>query len=392
MPSSSWPGLRANGKGWQCGGDVDSLGDKQLDDTLVLGVEDFVEGDSCLAPLPRWVDHLNEWDSACAVGTKRDASSFVGTSEISLASACIGEHTSAFRQQPGGFGAADDFCAADPLLSGELEPRRVSFRGGAPDGAAVLIEKWERHADARHQRRRSCTPFCPQGDSELTDQARAFGRHSRACPGNSLPRGANVRSRSARSIRRWHVGERERGIKRGHDKWRVRLLIEEDRQVGSRSGEISLLHPCLDVGAVAFQLRANEVSFRRDTLFYASAVVRDHRIEPRLEVARYLEGNLRASRSVERARGIHADTLTLGLWLSLGSPDIGVCPTHSGPALVQRFQWEHGRYHRLAVHGRSCSPGQRRILHVVHEYRVSQGTGRRARASGGSDSRVCCRE
>jgi len=144
MPSSSWPGLRAKGEGWQCGGDVDSLGDKQLDDTLVLGVEHLVEGDSCLAPRPRRVDHLNEWDGTFAIGTKGDAPSFVGACEISLAPACIGEHTGAFRQQPGGFGAADDFCAADPLLSGELEPRRVSFRGGAPDGAAVLIEKWER--------------------------------------------------------------------------------------------------------------------------------------------------------------------------------------------------------------------------------------------------------
>src|SRR5207253_1459756 len=116
-------------------------------------------------------DHLKERNGTFAVSAKGDAPSFVGTSEISLASTCIGEHASAFRQQSGGFGAADDFCAADALLSGELEPRRVSFRGGAGDGAAVLIEQWKRHADARHQRRCSCTPFCPQGDSELTDQA-----------------------------------------------------------------------------------------------------------------------------------------------------------------------------------------------------------------------------
>src|SRR5207249_2705837 len=134
MPSSSWPGLRANGEGWQCRGDVDSHGDKQLDDTLVLSVEDLIIGEPRFAPRPRCVDDLNEWDGTFAVGTKGDAPSFVGACEISLAPACIGEHTSAFRQQPGGFAAADDFCAADALLSGELEPRRVSFRGGAGDG------------------------------------------------------------------------------------------------------------------------------------------------------------------------------------------------------------------------------------------------------------------
>ena len=151
MLLSSWPGLRANGEGWQRGGDVHSLGDKQLDYALVLRVKDLVIDELCLAPGARRIDHLDERDGTLPIGTEGDAPSFVSACEVPLAPCRTGEDTSTFCQQPSGFRSTDDLRPTNALLGCEVEHRRFAFRRGACDGAPVLIEEWEWHADSRDQ-------------------------------------------------------------------------------------------------------------------------------------------------------------------------------------------------------------------------------------------------
>ena len=154
MSSPSWPGPSANCEAWQRRGDVHSLCDKQLGHALVLGVENLMVDELRLPPGARRVDHLNEWDGTFSVGTERDAPSFVGACEVALAPGVTGEDTSAFCQEPGGFGSTNDLRAPNALLRGELERGGFAVRGGAGNCASVLIEQRERHADARDQRSR----------------------------------------------------------------------------------------------------------------------------------------------------------------------------------------------------------------------------------------------
>src|SRR2546427_5769867 len=98
MRASSWPGLRASCEHRQRGRDVYSLGDEQLDYALVLGVEDLIVDELRLPPCARRIDHLDEWDSTLAIGTKRDAPSFVSAREVALAPCSTGEHTRAICQ------------------------------------------------------------------------------------------------------------------------------------------------------------------------------------------------------------------------------------------------------------------------------------------------------
>src|SRR6266513_4330939 len=121
MLSLSWPGLRANCERRSCGGDVESLGDKQLDYAFVLGVEDLVIDELCFAPGARRVDHLDEWDGTLPIGTKGDAPSLVGAREVALALCSTGEHTRAICQEPRGFGSPLDLCATNALLGRKLE-------------------------------------------------------------------------------------------------------------------------------------------------------------------------------------------------------------------------------------------------------------------------------
>src|SRR6266550_2654708 len=151
MLSLSWPGLRANCERRQCGGDVDSLGDKQLDHALVLSVKDLVINQLCFPPGARRVDHLDEWDGTLPVGTEGNAPSLVGAREVALAPCSTGEHTRAICQEPRGFGGPHDLCATHALLGRKLESGRVAFRRGACNCAPVLIEQRERQADSRDQ-------------------------------------------------------------------------------------------------------------------------------------------------------------------------------------------------------------------------------------------------
>src|SRR5207247_2411190 len=50
-----------------------------------------------------------------------------------------------------GFGGPLDLCATNALLGRKLEGGRFAFRRGACNGAPVLIEQRERHADSRDQ-------------------------------------------------------------------------------------------------------------------------------------------------------------------------------------------------------------------------------------------------
>src|SRR6266480_2556434 len=151
MLSLSWPGLRANCERRSCGGDVDSLGDKQLDYAFVLGVEDLVIDELCFAPGARRVDHLDEWDGTLPIGTKGDAPSLVSACEVTLAPGRTGQYASAFCQEPRGLGGTNDLRPTDALLGRELEGGCFAFRRGARDGAPILIEQRERHADSRDQ-------------------------------------------------------------------------------------------------------------------------------------------------------------------------------------------------------------------------------------------------
>src|SRR6267378_4157781 len=154
MRSSSSPGSSANCEGWQRGGDVHSLCDKQLDHTLVLGVKDLVVDELCLAPCARRIDDLDEWDGTLPIGTERDAPSFVSACEVALPPGSTGKYMSAFCQEPSRYGGTHDLSSPDALLGHELERGRFAFRRGAGDGAPVLIEERERHADCRDQRSR----------------------------------------------------------------------------------------------------------------------------------------------------------------------------------------------------------------------------------------------
>src|SRR2546426_526769 len=197
MRAFSWPGLRATCEGGQRRGDVDSLGDKQLDYALVLGVKDLIVDELCLPPGARRVDHLDKWDGTLPIGTKGNAPSFVGAREVSLAPGSTGEHTRAICQEPRGFGGTNDLRSTNAFLGRELEHGRFAFRRGTGDCAPVLIEEGERHADPRDQRSRSRSAFRADGESELPDKVGAFGRHSRACSGDPFASGANVRPRRA---------------------------------------------------------------------------------------------------------------------------------------------------------------------------------------------------
>src|SRR6266480_4209105 len=382
MRASSWPSLRADCEGWQRRGDVLSLGDKQLDYALVLCVEDLIVDELCLPPCARRIDDLDEWDGTLPIGPEGNAPSFVSACEVALAPGRTGEHASAFCQEPRGLGGTNDLGSTDALLGCEVERGRFAFCRGACDCAPVLIEEGERHADSRDQRSRSGGAFRADGESKLPYKVGAFGRHSRACGRDPLARGANVRPRPASQR---HGGKRKWSIERHYGE-RPRLFTKEYAQLGSGSGEIGLLHGCVGLGAVAFELRANQVGFGCDTFLYATAVVRDYGIEPGSEIARRCSGNLRTRHSIKRARGIQFDPLPIRLCISLGSSDFGVCATHAGPALVQWLEREHGRQHYFAVHRRSCAPRQRLIIHLVHEDRIAQRAGGRARTASRTNS------
>src|SRR6266571_1485924 len=143
MLSPSWPGPRPNCEHWQRGSDVDSLGDKQLDDALVLGVEDLIVDELCLPPCACRVDHLDEWYRTLPIGTKGNAPSFVSACEVPFAPGMAGQYASAFSQEPSGFGSTNDLRAPNALLGCEVERRRCAFRRRACDGAPVLIEERE---------------------------------------------------------------------------------------------------------------------------------------------------------------------------------------------------------------------------------------------------------
>src|SRR6266566_2701859 len=275
MLSSSWPGPRTNCEGWQRRGDVHSLCDKQLDHALVLGVKDLVVDELCLPPGARRIDDLDEWDGTLPIGAEGDAPSFVSACEVPLAPRRTGEHTSAVCQQPSGLGSTDDLRPTDALLGCEVERRRLALRRGAGDGAPVLIEEGERHADSRVQGSRSRSPLRANGDSELTDKVGAFGGHARARGVDPFARGATVRPSSAGPTRQWYLGKGQRGVERRNPEkhW---LIPEEYAQVCSGSGEIGLLHGCVGLGAVALELGANQVGFGRDAFLHASAVVRHY--------------------------------------------------------------------------------------------------------------------
>src|SRR6266480_3693258 len=242
MLASSWPSLGADCEGWQRRGDVLSLGDKQMDYALVLCVEDLIVDELCLPPCARRIDHLDKWDGTLPIGPEGDAPSFVSACEVTLAPGRTGQYSSAFCQEPRGLGGANDLRSADAFLGCEVERGRFALRCSACDCAPVLIEEGERHADSRDQRSRSGGAFRADGESKLPYKVGTFGRHSRACGRDPLARGVNVRPRRARS----------------------------------GSGEIGLLHGGVGLGAVAFELRANQVGFGCDTFLYATAVVRDH--------------------------------------------------------------------------------------------------------------------
>ena len=97
-------------------------------------------------------------------------------------------------------------------------------------------------------------------------------------------------------------------------------------------------------------------------------------------------------RQALRARGIQSDTLALRLRISLGGSDFRVCATDSGPPLVQRLERERGRQHQFAIHGRSRTTRQRLVIHLVHEDRIAQRAGGRARTPSCTDSCACCFE
>src|SRR2546421_2734718 len=272
MRSFSWPRLRET---WQRRCDVHSLRDKQLDHALVLGIKDLVVDELRLPPGARRIDDLDEWDGTLPIRAEGDAPSFVGAGEVALARRSTGEHTRAVCQQPSGFGSTDDLRSTDALLGCEVERRRFAFPRGACDGAPILIEQGERHADSRDQRSRSGSALRADGESELPDEVGAFRGHSRACGGGPLARGADLRPRATRRARR----KCERSIERDYRK-RPRPITKKYTQIGSGSGEIGLLYGRVGLGAVAFELGANQVRFRRDALLHASAVVRDYRIEP----------------------------------------------------------------------------------------------------------------
>src|SRR5438034_945806 len=273
MLSPSWSGPSANCEGWQRRGDIHSLGDDQLDYALVLGVEDLVIDELCFPPGARRIDHLDEWDGTLSIGTKRDAPSFVGACEVTLAPGRTGQDASALCQESRRFGGTNDLRPTNALLGREVERGGFAFRRGAGDCAPVLIEEGERHADSRDQRSRSGGAFRADGESKLPDKVGAFGGHSRARSGDSFAGGANVRPRPASQR---HVGKCKWSIE-CHYGERPRLFSKEYAQLGSGSGEIGLLHGCVGLGAVAFQLRANQVGFGCDTFLYATAVVRDRK-------------------------------------------------------------------------------------------------------------------
>src|SRR6266480_4434928 len=151
MLSLSWPGLRANCERQQRGRDVHSLGDKQLDYALMLSVKDLIVDKLRLPPGARRVDHLDEWDGTLPIGTEGNAPSLVSACEVTLAPARTGQCSSAFCQEPRGVGGTNDLRPTDALLGRELEGGCFVFRRGARDGAPVLIEQRERHADSRDQ-------------------------------------------------------------------------------------------------------------------------------------------------------------------------------------------------------------------------------------------------
>src|SRR5438093_8899197 len=276
MLSVSWPGLRANCERRQRGRYVDSLGDKQLDYAFVLGVEDLVIDELCFAPGARRIDDLDEWDGTLPLGTEGNAPSLVSACEVTLAPGRTGQYSSAFCQEPRGLGGTNNLRPTNALLGCEVERRRFAFRRGACDGAPVLIEQGERYADSRDQRSRSGGAFRADGESELPDKVGAFGNHSRARRGDAFAGGANVRPRRAGSARRGYIGKCERGVECRNEKRRRRRLTKKHAQVGSGLGEISLLHGCVGLGAVAFELGTDQVGFGRDAFLYTSAVVRDN--------------------------------------------------------------------------------------------------------------------
>src|SRR5206468_11115935 len=234
MLSVSWPGLRANCERRQRGRDVDSLGDKQLDYAFVLGVEDLVIDELCFAPGARRIDDLDEWDGTLPIGTEGNAPSLVSACEVTLAPGRTGQYSSAFCQEPRGLGGTNNLRPTNALLGCEVERRRFAFRRGACDGAPVLIEQGERHADSRDQRSRSGGAFRADGESELPDKAGAFGRHSRACGRDPFARGPNVRPRTARPAHQWHIGKGERGVERRNPE-KLWLVPEKYAQVRSGS-------------------------------------------------------------------------------------------------------------------------------------------------------------
>src|SRR5260370_6703196 len=120
----------------------------------MLGVENLIVDELCISAGARRIEHMDEWDGTLAIGTKRDTPSFVSACEIALAPGSTGEHTSTFCQQPSGFGSTDDLRASNAVLGCEVERRRFALRCGACDGAPILIEEGERHADSRDPGRR----------------------------------------------------------------------------------------------------------------------------------------------------------------------------------------------------------------------------------------------
>src|SRR6266480_3787729 len=151
MLSPSWPGPRANCEAWERRRDVHSLGDKQLDYALMLSVKDLMVDELCLPPSARRIDHLDERDRTLPIGPEGNAPSFVSACEVTLAPGRTGQYSSAFCQEPRGLGGTNDLRPTDALLGRELEGGCFAFRRGARDGAPILIEQRERHADSRDQ-------------------------------------------------------------------------------------------------------------------------------------------------------------------------------------------------------------------------------------------------
>ena len=144
-------------------------------------------------------------------------------------------------------------------------------------------------------------------------------------------------------------------------------------------------------GAVAFQLGPNQIRFRRDTFLDARSVVGDYGVEPRGQVPRDLDADLRKRRSEERPRRVERELLACPACIRLGRAHLRVSAARPRESLNKALEWQRGGRHRLACHSGDPAPARERgVLDVVAQHRVPERAGSCSSAVRGTDPGVRC--